>query len=111
MSQLHMRYLIVSVHLHVYCSSAGQEWSGGCVAKVRRRLCYNLKLHLHAVTPSLLLSDVLHLVCVLCSQATSAVAALRDAVDTLIVIPNDRLLSSEWHAQGSAISSSSSGQC
>eukprot|EP00882_Tetradesmus_deserticola_P033832 GHRQ01038682.1.p1 GENE.GHRQ01038682.1~~GHRQ01038682.1.p1 ORF type:complete len:265 (+),score=66.38 GHRQ01038682.1:377-1171(+) len=29
------------------------------------------------------------------NQATSAVAALRDAVDTLIVIPNDRLLSGE----------------
>jgi hypothetical protein len=39
----------------------------------------------------------------MCSQATSAVAALRDAVDTLIVIPNDRLLLSEWPAQRIAI--------
>lgn len=32
-------------------------------------------------------------------QATQAVAALREAVDTLIVIPNDRLLSSEHAMQ------------
>jgi hypothetical protein len=59
-------------------------------------LC-NCKQHLHAVDWSLplSLSDMLYLVCFCCLQATSAVAALRDAVDTLIVIPNDRLLSSE----------------
>jgi hypothetical protein len=41
-------------------------------------------------------SHASHATCVSCSQAKIALDNLRNAVDTLIIIPNDRLLSGGW---------------